>query len=81
MALLQQEYGLSTREAEVAEYVAHGYTAVRIAEMLYVSDNTVRTHVKRVYAKLGIHRKGELLDMIDHAGEPATDKRGEASLA
>lgn len=71
VALLQQEYGLSTREAEVAEYVAHGYTAVRIAEMLYVSDNTVRTHVKRVYAKLGIHRKGELLDMIDHAGEPA----------
>lgn len=81
VALLQQEYGLSTREAEVAEYVAHGYTAVRIAEMLYVSDNTVRTHVKRVYAKLGIHRKGELLDMIDHAGEPATDKREETALA
>lgn len=81
VALLQQEYGLSTREAEVAEYVAHGYTAVRIAEMLYVSDNTVRTHVKRVYAKLGIHRKGELLDMIDHAGEPAAGKREEASLA
>lgn len=81
VALLQQEYGLSTREAEVAEYVAHGYTAVRIAEMLYVSDNTVRTHIKRVYAKLGIHRKGELLDMIDHAGEPTTDKREEASFA
>lgn len=81
VALLQQEYGLSTREAEVAEYMAHGYTAVRIAEMLYVSDNTVRTHIKRVYAKLGIHRKGELLDMIDHAGEPTTDKREEASFA
>lgn len=67
VAILQQRYGLSTREAEVAEYVAHGYTAVRIAEMLYVSDNTVRTHVKRIYAKLGIHRKGELLDMIESA--------------
>lgn len=67
VAILQQRYGLSTREAEVAEYVARGYTAVRIAEMLYVSDNTVRTHVKRIYAKLGIHRKGELLDMIESA--------------
>ena len=68
-ALLQQRYGLSSREAEVAEYVARGYTAVRIAEMLFVSDNTVRTHVKRIYAKLGIHRKGELLDTIDQMGE------------
>ena len=76
VALLQQRYGLSSREAEVAEYVAHGYTAVRIAEMLFVSDNTVRTHVKRIYAKLDIHRKGELLDMIEHAGDQQGESEG-----
>ena len=37
----------------------------RIAEMLVVSENTIRTHSKRIYAKLDIHKKQELLVLID----------------
>lgn len=62
---LRRHYGLSAREAEVMELVARGGTVPRIAEELVVSENTVRTHSKRIYAKLGIHKKQELLDLIE----------------
>ena len=64
-ALLQQHYRLSAREAEVMELIARGNTVSRIAEDLIVSENTIRTHSKRIYAKLDIHKKQQLLDLID----------------
>ena len=63
--LLRQHYRLSAREAEVMELIARGNTVVRIAEELVVSENTIRTHSKRIYAKLNIHKKQELTDLID----------------
>lgn len=64
-ALVQRHYRLSAREAEVMELIARGNTVARIAEELVVSENTIRTHSKRIYAKLDIHKKQELLDLID----------------
>lgn len=64
-ALLRQHYRLSAREAEVMELIARGNTVARIAEELIVSENTIRTHSKRIYAKLDIHKKQELLDVIE----------------
>ena len=64
-ALLQQHYRLSAREAEVMELIARGNTVARIAEDLVVSENTIRTHSKRIYTKLAIHKKQELLDLIE----------------
>lgn len=37
----------------------------RIAEELVVSENTIRTHMRRLYAKLDIHKKQELLDLLE----------------
>ena len=39
------------------ELIARGNTVARIAEQLVVSENTIRTHSKRIYAKLDIHKK------------------------
>lgn len=61
---LQQHYRLSARETEVMELIARGNSVVKIAEELVVSENTVRTHSKRIYSKLAIHKKQELLDLI-----------------
>lgn len=36
-----------------------------VAEKLYISENTVRTHVRHIYAKLAINSREELLAMID----------------
>lgn len=57
-------FRLSDREAEVMELIARGDTVARIAEKLSVSENTVRTHAKRIYTKLGIHSKQELSDLV-----------------
>ena len=47
------------------ELIARGNTVARIAETLLVSENTIRTHSKRIYTKLDIHRKQELADLVD----------------
>lgn len=62
--ILREQYRLSARETEVMEYIARGYTVARTAEELIVSENTIRTHSKRIYAKLDVHKKQELIDML-----------------
>lgn len=64
-AALQRHYRLSARETEVMELIARGNSVTRIAEELVVSENTIRTHSKRIYTKLAIHKKQELLDLIE----------------
>ena len=61
---LKQTFGLSNREAEVAALIAQGRSKTYIAEALYVTENTVRTHAKNAYAKLGIHSNQELIDIV-----------------
>lgn len=64
-AHLREQYRLSARETEVMELIARGHSVTRIAEMLVVSENTIRTHSKRIYTKLDIHKKQELVDLIE----------------
>ncbi len=65
MQVIRNRYQLSARETEVAELVARGNTVAKVAEELVVSENTIRTHMRRLYAKLGIHKKQELLDLLE----------------
>ena len=64
-SLIKSLYLLSTREAEVMELIARGTTVSRIAELLVISENTVRTHSKRIYSKLAIHKRQELCDLLE----------------
>jgi len=52
--------GLSPREAEVAVYASRGFTALNIAARLNVAESTVKTHLKRIYKKLGVCSRVEL---------------------
>ncbi len=45
--------GLTTRELEVLSLMADGHNNGEIATALYVSENTVKTHVSKIFAKLG----------------------------
>ena len=49
--------GLTPRETEVLHWVSIGKTNAEIAETLYVSRGTVRTHLENVYEKLGVHTR------------------------
>ena len=55
----QAELGLSDRELEVLRELAAGHSNKEIAAHLHVSPNTVKTHVARLFEKLGAKRRTE----------------------
>ncbi len=55
---------LTARERQVAALAAGGRSDPMIAEYLAISTRTVQTHLARVYAKLGINRRGDLADYL-----------------
>ena len=56
---------LTPQEAAVARLARAGKTNREIAGQLYLTVNTVETHLRHVYQKLGIHRRVELLTLPD----------------
>ena len=64
-ALLADDYGLTRREAEVLPYLARGRSAKVIAEALFVSESTIRTHTRRILEKTCLHSKQELIDLVE----------------
>ena len=40
--------------------------AAAIAQELFISENTVKTHMRRLYAKVGVHKKQQLLSMLNN---------------
>jgi LuxR family maltose regulon positive regulatory protein len=50
---------LTSKEQEVLEYLAELLTTEEIATMMYVSVNTVRSHVRSILRKLGASRRNE----------------------
>jgi DNA-binding CsgD family transcriptional regulator len=63
--VLRKEYSLTERQTEVLELIARGRDVTRIADALCVSYNTARSHCRNLYAKLGIHKRQEILDMLE----------------
>ena len=49
-------------ELRVLRYLPTNLTAPEIARELYVSPNTVKTHIRNLYAKLGTHRRAEAVE-------------------
>lgn len=64
------QYHLSEREHEVLEEFSRGRSMKRIAEDLCVSVGTVNTYLRRIYQKMDIHSRQELLDMFDDLQRP-----------
>ena len=49
--------GITEREREVLELLAHGHSNKEIADALFVSTNTVKTHLANLYGKLEVSRR------------------------
>ncbi|MEV3912539.1 response regulator transcription factor [Streptomyces canus] len=60
--------GLTTREREVMAWVAEGHSNDEIAQKLFVSPLTVRTHVHRAMTKLGARDRAQLVVMAYQSG-------------
>jgi two-component system NarL family response regulator len=50
---------LTRREIEVLELVAQGNTNREIGELLFISENTVKNHIRNILDKLGLHSRNE----------------------
>ena len=64
LSLFADEKGLTAREQEVFALFQEGRSVPYIAKALFLSENTVKTHVRHIYTKCGIHNRQELLDAI-----------------
>lgn len=63
-ARLAQEAALTARETQALGLLARGLSTARIEEELGIGRNTVKYHVKNVYAKLGVHSQQELIERV-----------------
>ena len=55
--------GITRRELEILELIAQGMSNREIAEKLFVSENTVKTHSSRVFDKLGAKRRTQAVQL------------------
>lgn len=64
---LPASLGISAREGQIALLFAEGHSANWIAEELFISKNTVRSHIRSIYTKLDVHSRQELLDFLSES--------------
>lgn len=63
-ALYAESYGFTPRQGEVCLLLVEGKSVNDIAEELYISKETVKTHAKSLYAKAGVHSRQELVAAV-----------------
>ena len=62
---LAREHALTNRESEVFLLLAKGKSRHFMVDALYISNDTIKTHVKNVYRKLSIHSQHELINLVE----------------
>jgi len=63
-----QQLGITPRELEILEAMAGGFSNREIAERLFVSENTVKTHAARLFDKLSARRRTQAVQRAKEAG-------------
>ena len=59
------KYDLSSRETDVLFLMAKGNDAQAIADELYISFNTARTHIRNIYAKMDVHNRHDFFEVVN----------------
>lgn len=62
--VLAQEHDLTGREKEILALIAQGKSRADIGQELFLSQNTIKTHSRNLYAKLNVHSKEEVFDLF-----------------
>jgi DNA-binding NarL/FixJ family response regulator len=60
--------GISKREVEVLECLSQGLTTAQISAQLFVSENTVKTHIRHILEKLDASNRAEAVSKASHMG-------------
>ncbi len=56
--------GLTQRESEIAVFLLKGWTYKMIAKELFLSENTIKTHIKNIYGKFQVQSKSEFITLF-----------------
>ncbi|WAZ19492.1 response regulator transcription factor [Streptomyces cinnabarinus] len=70
--------GLSPREREILALIGDGLTNREIGKRLYLSEKTVKNHISRLLAKLGVHRRVQAAVLATHLEQPEQSGRPSA---
>jgi DNA-binding NarL/FixJ family response regulator len=78
-----QQEGLTLRESEILVMVTQGLSNEEVAASLLLSPNTIKTHIRKAYKKMGVSRRGEAVAwgathgfvVPDYAGKGPTGPR------
>ncbi len=62
---LAKRYKLSPKEREIVSLLEQGNSTEDVTNMLYISIYTTRTHIRNIYAKLDVHSRQELSDLLN----------------
>ncbi len=60
-AQLADAHNLTAREQEILAYLAEGHSGAYISDVLFISPNTVRTHIHNIYRKLDVSSREDIL--------------------
>ena len=63
-----RQLGITRRELEILELIANGLSNREIAEKLFVSENTVKTHSSRLFDKLSAQRRTQAVQLGKESG-------------
>lgn len=72
---LAREHGLTNRELDVLRLLAQGRDAGTVEQELGLSRNTVKSYTKSLYAKLGVHSKQDVIDVVRTRTESCVQDR------
>lgn len=64
------QYHLTTRETDILAMILSGKSNQQIANALFISLPTVKTHVANIFRKFGVSRRMELINKLQHLPEP-----------
>ena len=67
--------GLSERERQILDLIGDGLTNRQIGKRLYLSEKTVKNHISRLLAKLGVERRIQAAVLVAQAHQPPEEDR------
>ena len=67
MGHVLDRYGVTKRERQIVEKICLGKTNKQIADELFISLQTVKDHTHRIYSKIGINNRMQLVQLMNAA--------------
>ena len=63
-SIIAHRHGLTLREEEVLMLLAQDKSVAEVEEALVISNGTAKSHIRHIYAKLGVHARKEIVSMV-----------------